>query len=122
LSDGDDDDNDNRTMGKDDPKGKDDPLPGSIPTIDDAEALGKASLEVISLIKLPPYQGPHSPLDLVPSEIVFYRLFESFHQMSWDKTNDPTASVGTNSQPPKKAHGTLATRKILVANYVFSYS
>jgi hypothetical protein len=30
-------------------------------------------------VELPPYRGPHSPLDLVASEIVFGRMFEEFH-------------------------------------------
>jgi hypothetical protein len=30
-------------------------------------------------VELPPYRGPHSPLDLAASEIVFGRMFEEFH-------------------------------------------
>jgi hypothetical protein len=37
------------------------------------------AIEVITHIELPPYHWPHSPLDLVPSEIVFGHIFEAFH-------------------------------------------
>jgi hypothetical protein len=40
--------------------------------------------QVITQVKLPPYHGPRSPLDLVASEIVFRCIFEAFHQMSQD--------------------------------------
>jgi hypothetical protein len=33
-------------------------------------------------VELPPYCGPHSPLDLVAIEIIFGRIFEAFQQIS----------------------------------------
>jgi hypothetical protein len=38
-----DDENDDRTLGQDDPKDEDKPMPGSIPVVDDGEASGKVS-------------------------------------------------------------------------------
>jgi hypothetical protein len=35
--------------------------------------------QVMSQVKLPPYCGPHNPLDLVAFEIVFGHMFEVFH-------------------------------------------
>jgi hypothetical protein len=34
--------------------------------------------QVMTQVELPPYHGPHSPLDLVVIEIIFARLFEIF--------------------------------------------
>jgi hypothetical protein len=75
---------------------------------------------VITLIKLPPYGGPRSPLDLVSSEIMFGRLFEVFRLMSQARTEDLTLPMGEDSRQPKKACRVLVMRKILVAKYVFS--
>jgi hypothetical protein len=37
-----------------------------------------SSDQVMIQIELPPYHGPHSPLDLVSIEIIFGRLFKAF--------------------------------------------
>jgi hypothetical protein len=41
---------------------------------------------VMIQVELPPYHGPHSPLDLIASEIVFGRMFESFCWVSQAKS------------------------------------
>jgi hypothetical protein len=38
--------------------------------------------QVMSQVELPPYYGPHSPLDLIAIEIIFGRIFEAFRQIS----------------------------------------
>jgi hypothetical protein len=80
---------------------------------------GRRASEVITLIELPPYRGPHSPIDLVPSEIMFGCLFDAFYQMSHDKIEDMTVPVREDSRQPKKACRVLATRKILMVKYLF---
>jgi hypothetical protein len=70
--------------------------------------------EVITHIELPPYHGPHSPLDLVPYEIVFSHVFEAFHQMLRAKTDDQTTLAGDDHQPLKRTRRVPAPRKILV--------
>jgi hypothetical protein len=50
-------------------------------------------------IELPPYRGPHSPLDLVIVEIIFGHLFEAFRRVS------QAAGTGTSAGddiPPRK--------------------
>jgi hypothetical protein len=51
-------------------------------------------------IKLPPYRGPHSPLDLVAIEIIFVRLFEVFQHTT--QATGTATSVGDDIQPQKK--------------------
>jgi hypothetical protein len=34
--------------------------------------------QVMTQVELPPYRGPHSPLDLVAIEFIFGRIFEAF--------------------------------------------
>jgi hypothetical protein len=38
--------------------------------------------QVMTQIDLPPYHGPRSPLDLIPIEIIFGHLFETFQRAS----------------------------------------
>jgi hypothetical protein len=70
---------------------------------------------VITQIKLPPYRGPHSALDMVPSEIVFGHIFELFHQMSQADTDDQTVAAGDDHQPSKRTHKVSTAKKIPVA-------
>jgi hypothetical protein len=41
---------------------------------------------VMIQVELPPYRGPHNPVDLIASEIVFGRMFESFCRVSQAKS------------------------------------
>jgi hypothetical protein len=40
-------------------------------------------------VELSPYHGPHSPLDLVAVEIIFWHIFEAFHRMSQATATGP---------------------------------
>jgi hypothetical protein len=51
-------------------------------------------------IELPPYRGPHSPLDLVAIEIIFGRLFEVFQHTT--QATGTATSAGDDIQPQKK--------------------
>jgi hypothetical protein len=69
-------------------------------------------------IELPPYCGPHSPLDLVVVEIIFGHLFEAFQRISQDAGTG--TSVGIDTPPQKKmCHPPL--KKILVPRYRRTY-
>jgi hypothetical protein len=46
---------------------------------------------VMIQVELPPYRGPHNPLDLVAIEIIFGRIFKAFRQISQATTADATA-------------------------------
>jgi hypothetical protein len=50
--------------------------------------------QVITKIELPPYRGPHSPLDLVIVEIIFGCIFEAFHRMSRVAAADVASTSG----------------------------
>jgi hypothetical protein len=78
--------------------------------------------EVITHIELSHYRGPHSPLDLVPSEIVFGRISKVFGRMSQAKSDDQIVHVGDDNPPPKRNYRVLLARKILVAKYVLCFS
>jgi hypothetical protein len=62
-------------------------------------------------IELPPYCGPHNPLDLVDVEIIFGRLFEAFRHVS--QAAGTGTSVGVDTSPQKKMRQPLL-KKILV--------
>jgi hypothetical protein len=38
--------------------------------------------QVMTQVELPPYRGPHNPLDLIAIEIIFGRMFEAFQRIS----------------------------------------
>jgi hypothetical protein len=59
---------------------------------------------VITQIELPPYRGPHSPLDLVPSKIVLGRIFEVFLWMSQASTDAAATLAGGDNPPLKRTH------------------
>jgi hypothetical protein len=59
-----------------------------------------STYQVIMQIELPPFHGPHSPVDLVTIEIIFGRLFEAFRHTS--QTNAASTSVGDDTRPHKK--------------------
>jgi hypothetical protein len=67
--------------------------------------------QVITQIELPPYHGPHSPLDLVAIEIIFWRLFEVFRHTS-QAIAAGDATDGSNRSPKKTCQSSL--RKLLV--------
>jgi hypothetical protein len=60
-------------------------------------------------VKLPPYHGSHSRLDLVAIEIIFQRIFEAFRQISHTagagvaSTNDDKPLKRLRRPPLKKA-------------------
>jgi hypothetical protein len=56
--------------------------------------------QVMTQIKLPPYCGPHSSLDLIIVEIIFGRHFEAFQCISQATGIGPLA--GDDIQPRKK--------------------
>jgi hypothetical protein len=63
---------------------------------------------VMTQIELPPYHGPHSPLDLVTVEIVFGRIFEVFRHIS-----QAAAAADDNDRPTKRSCQP-SLRKVLV--------
>jgi hypothetical protein len=70
---------------------------------------------VITQVELPPYRGPHSPLDLVAVEIIFGRIFEAFCRMS--HATGAGAAVAIEDKPlPKKPRWVLL-KKTLALRY-----
>jgi hypothetical protein len=67
--------------------------------------------QVMIQIKLPPYRGPRSPLDLVVVEIIFGRIFEDFRHIS-QATGTGTSTGGVIQPQKKMCHPFL--KKILV--------
>jgi hypothetical protein len=49
-----------------------------LPTVPKRKQTKTSTNQVMTQIKLPPYRGPWSPLDLVAIEIIFGHLFEAF--------------------------------------------
>jgi hypothetical protein len=48
------------------------------PTVPKCRQTKTSADQVMTQIELPSYRGPQSPLDLVPIEIIFGRLFKTF--------------------------------------------
>jgi hypothetical protein len=69
---------------------------------------------VMTQIELPPFHGPHSPLDLVAIEIIFGCLFEAFQHTS--KANDAGTSAGDDTRPQMKPRQ-QRLRNVLVPRY-----
>jgi hypothetical protein len=67
------------------------------------------------IIKLPPYRGPQSPLDLVVVEFVLGRLFEAFRH-TFQAAGTGT-SAGADTQLTKKSW-VPSMRKVLTPKYV----
>jgi hypothetical protein len=50
--------------------------------------------QVMTQVELPPFYGPHSPLDSIAIEIIFGRIFEAFCRMS--------KATAEDDKPPEK--------------------
>jgi hypothetical protein len=59
----------------------------------------RRSTQVITQIELPPYRGPRSLPDLVPSEIIFGHLFEAFRRMLQAKADAAAAPAEAITLP-----------------------
>jgi hypothetical protein len=66
--------------------------------------------QVITHIELPPYCGPHSPLDLVNIEIIFGRIFEAFRHISQVVA---ASAVASDDDMPQKKLRRPPLRKVL---------
>jgi hypothetical protein len=77
--------------------------------------------QVITQIELAPLCGPQSPVDLVPSEIVFGHMFEAFCWMSQAKIDASTAPVGGDIHPLKRTRRAPLVKKILANRYFFCF-
>jgi hypothetical protein len=67
--------------------------------------------QVMTQIELPPYRGPHNPLDLIVVGIIFGHLFETFQRIS--QATGTGTSPGDDTQPQKKMRQP-SLKKILV--------
>jgi hypothetical protein len=54
--------------------------------------------QVITQVELPPYCGPHNPLDLVIVEIIFGCIFQAFCRISQVAATGATPTIG--DKPP----------------------
>jgi hypothetical protein len=69
--------------------------------------------QVMSQVELPPYRGPHSPLDLVALEIVFAHMFWAFHRVSQAKSVDAIPMPADDDKPlQKRQHRVPLVRKM----------
>jgi hypothetical protein len=70
---------------------------------------------VMTQVELPPYCGPHSPLDLVAIEIIFGRIFEAFRQMTQATAADTV--LDAIDKPLLKKPCRLPLKRALVPRY-----
>jgi hypothetical protein len=52
-------------------------------------------------VELPPFRGPHSPLDLIAIEIIFGHIFEEFRRISQAATAGATSTA--DDKPSKRS-------------------
>jgi hypothetical protein len=72
--------------------------------------------QVMTQVELPPYHGPHSPLDLVSIEIIFGHIFEAFSQISQAAAAGATPP---DDNKPLKRFCRWSLKKVLVSRYSY---
>jgi hypothetical protein len=58
---------------------------------------------VMIQVEFPSYQGPHSPLDLVTTGLVFGRMFEAFRRVSQAKPIAAAPMPADDDKPLQKS-------------------
>jgi hypothetical protein len=71
--------------------------------------------QVMIQVELPPYGGPHSPLESVALEVIFGRIFEAFQQISQAAA---TSDASADDNKPLKRFCWSSLKKALVPRYL----
>jgi hypothetical protein len=70
--------------------------------------------QVMTQVELPPFRGPHSPLDLVAIEFIFRHIFEAFQQISQVVAS---GVMSANDNKPLKRFHQPSLKKVLMSRY-----